>query len=52
MPAEQELIQQLTDLALSLGADKAQVIRVADITFSEEFRRLCEMNSCGLYGQC
>ena len=44
--------QQLIYLALRLGATKASVVRVADITFSAEFRQLCAMNSCGLYGKC
>ena len=47
-----EVNQQLIDLALRLGATKASVVRVADITFSAEFRQLCAMNSCGLYGKC
>lgn len=39
----------LPDLALQLGATRAAMIRVADIQFSESFRDLCEMNSCGKY---
>jgi predicted metal-binding protein len=39
----------LTSLALSMGATRAAIVRVADIEFSESFRDLCEMNSCGKY---
>ncbi len=41
---------QLTSLALSLGATRSGIVNVADIQFSESFRDLCEMNSCGKYG--
>lgn len=39
----------LTSLALDLGATRSAIINVADIQFSESFRDLCEMNSCGKY---
>lgn len=52
MDTQQEINQRLIDLALQLGATKASIVKVADITFSTDFRQLCEMNSCGLYGQC
>ncbi|MFA6127187.1 MAG: DUF2284 domain-containing protein [Bacteroidales bacterium] len=45
MPNETEL----TSLALRLGATRAGIINVPDIHFSESFRELCEMNSCGKY---
>ncbi len=40
---------QLTSLALSLGATRSAIVNVPDIQFSESFRDLCEMNSCGKY---
>lgn len=43
---------QLIDLALKCGADKANVVKVSDIPFYVDFRQMCEMNSCGLYGKC
>ena len=52
MDTQQEINQRLIDLALQLGATKASIVKVANITFSADFRQLCEMNSCGLYGQC
>ena len=42
-------IENLPDLALRLGATRAAIISVSDIQFSESFRDLCEMNSCGKY---
>jgi predicted metal-binding protein len=39
----------LTMLALELGATRAAIVCVSDIQFSESFRQLCEMNSCGKY---
>lgn len=38
----------LTSLALQLGATRAAIVKVSDIQFSESFRDLCEMNSCGI----
>ena len=42
-------IESLPSLALTLGATRAAIISVSDILFSESFRELCEMNSCGKY---
>jgi predicted metal-binding protein len=47
MPIPEEI--QLTALALEHGATRSAIIRVPDIQFSESFRDLCEMNSCGKY---
>ncbi len=43
-------LNQLADKAKELGAAAAGVIKTSDIQFSEEFRELCEQNSCGKYG--
>jgi hypothetical protein len=43
-------LNQLTDKAIELGAAAAGMIKTSDIQFSEEFRKLCEQNSCGKYG--
>ena len=42
-------IHDLPALAIQLGATRAAIANVADIQFSESFRDLCEMNSCGKY---
>lgn len=39
----------LTSIALQLGATRAAIVDVSDIQFSESFRDLCEMNSCGKF---
>lgn len=39
----------LTDLALQLGATRSAILPVSEMQFSESFRDLCEMNSCGKY---
>ncbi len=38
---------QLTSLALALGATRAAIVNVSDVQFSDTFRDLCKMNSCG-----
>jgi predicted metal-binding protein len=43
-------LNQLVDKAKELGAAAAGAIKTSDIQFSEEFRKLCEQNSCGKYG--
>ena len=43
-------LNQLADKAKELGAAAAGAIKTSDIQFSEEFRTLCEQNSCGKYG--
>jgi predicted metal-binding protein len=42
-------LNQLAEKAKELGAAAAAVISTSDIQFSEEFRKLCEQNSCGKY---
>lgn len=44
------LENELTALALTLGATRSAIVNVADIQFSESFRDLCQMNSCGKFG--
>ena len=44
----------LTDLikdALALNATHASIAEVAEIKFDEDFRKLCEQNSCGSYNK-
>jgi len=43
-------LDQLVEKAKETGAAAASVMQVSDIQFSEEFRTLCEQNSCGKYG--
>ena len=46
MTEERELI----GMALDLGATRAGIIPVSDVSFSDTFRDLCVMNSCGKFG--
>ena len=46
-----ELFDQLTDLALSLGAFRASVIPVEGIETDASFRDMCAANVCGNYGR-
>jgi predicted metal-binding protein len=39
----------LKALAIQLGATRSGIVKVSDIQFSESFRELCELNSCGKY---
>lgn len=43
---------ELISAALISGADKAEYIPAKDIILSAEFRKICQSNSCGLYGMC
>jgi len=43
-------IKKIKDLVIGLGAKKAEIINVSDILFDTSFRKMCEMNSCGMYG--
>ena len=43
-------LNKLAEKAKELGASAASAIRTSDIRFSQEFRKLCEQNSCGKYG--
>ena len=44
-------INKLSSLAKSLGAANAAVIGVESIRFEQEFKKLCERNSCGSYNK-
>jgi predicted metal-binding protein len=43
-------LNELADKAKELGAAAAGALKTSDIQFLEEFRTLCEQNSCGKYG--
>jgi len=43
-------LNQLAEQAKTLGATASGVIKTSDLRFSEEFRTLCEQNTCGNYG--
>ena len=43
-------LNKLSEKSKELGAAAAAVVNVSDIKFSDEFRKLCEQNSCGKYG--
>jgi len=43
-------LNRLVEKAKELGAAAASAIKTSDIQFSEEFRMLCEQNSCGKFG--
>jgi predicted metal-binding protein len=42
--------QNLIEIALSHGATRAGIVNVSDVQFSESFRDMCVMNSCGKFG--
>lgn len=43
--------QKLMDAVCALGARRAAVVPVSQVTFEPGFRTLCEQNSCGRYGK-
>ena len=43
---------ELKTLFLSAGADGADYVPTDRIVLSDEFRTICESNSCGKYGKC
>ena len=43
-------LSQLAEKAKESAAAAVAVIKTSDIQFSQEFRKLCEQNSCGKYG--
>lgn len=49
---ENKLFKKLFDIALELGAYKAAVIDVKDISLDRSFRDMCTSNACGMYGRC
>ena len=42
----------LAEQAVALGAFKAGVIPISDVSFERSFRDMCESNACGNYGAC
>ena len=49
---ENKLLEKLSDMVLCLGAYKAAIIEVKDLSFDRSFRDMCASNACGLYGKC
>lgn len=49
---KQENNKSLIDAVLDLGAYKAAVIEVKDISLDRSFRNMCASNACGVYGKC
>ena len=45
------VLSNLVKDALALKATHASIAEVAEITFNEDFRKLCEQNSCGSYNK-
>ncbi|HVI43123.1 MAG TPA: DUF2284 domain-containing protein [Anaerovoracaceae bacterium] len=43
---------ELIDAGMALGAKKAVLISVEDISFEPTFRDACKQNFCGMYGRC
>lgn len=43
--------QELLQIALDSGATYSAFLKVADVPFSQEVRKMCEMNTCGMYGK-
>lgn len=46
-----EECEKIAQAVLSLGASAAAVVKVSEISFEPEFRKLCESNACGNYGK-
>ena len=46
------LLERLMAAPLSLGAARSAIIGTDRIVTDEAFRRICESNSCGMYGKC
>lgn len=44
--------RELIDASVSLGARKASLISIEDISFEPAFRNACIQNLCGMYGRC
>ena len=45
------VLNDLVKDALALNATQATIAEVAEIKFNEDFRKLCEQNSCGSYNK-
>ena len=46
-----DIIEQVRQKALDLGAYRAEVVKVEDISLDAAFRAMCESNACGNYGR-
>ena len=44
-------MEQVREMALHLGASRAELVPVNEITLDASFRTLCESNACGNYGR-
>lgn len=49
---ENKIFDTLTEKAIELGAYKASVISVGEISLDRAFRDMCASNVCGMYGKC
>lgn len=49
---ENKFFSRLCAIPQELGAYKAAVIEVKDISLDRSFRDMCAQNSCGVYGKC
>ncbi len=47
----EKVMKQVCQQAISLGAYRAELVDVADISLDASFRTLCESNACGNYGR-
>ncbi len=47
----EKIMEQVRQQAILLGAYRAEVVDVADISLDASFRTLCESNACGNYGR-
>ena len=45
------IIDEVRRKALDLGAYRAEVVNVEDISLDAAFRAMCESNACGNYGR-
>lgn len=49
---DQNLADQLKDIALQAGASHSAIVSTKDVVFSESLREMCAMNTCGNYNTC
>ena len=49
---DKQIFDALTSHALSFGATKAAVIAASEIPLDRQFREMCAVNACGVYGKC
>ncbi|MBQ1501952.1 MAG: DUF2284 domain-containing protein [Firmicutes bacterium] len=45
------LTEKMTEYLLDAGMANAKMLPCAEVPFDLEFRKMCEMNSCGCYGK-